>query len=176
MSEPAPVVLEVKNLQTRFFTPQGTGKAVDGVDFRVHRGETFGIVGESGCGKSITALSILRLVPRENARIVAGEVLFRGVDVLRLSEGEMRKYRGRRISLILQDPMSALNPVLSIGNQLIETLRLHRRGGRGRSLREKAVALLKLLRVPAAESRLSSYPHEFSGGMCPGRKGSGFGM
>lgn len=157
-------VLEVTGLRTEFSSPQGVGQAVNGVSFHVARGETLGLVGESGSGKSMTALSILRLVPRHNARIVAGQVLYKGTDLLRLSESEMRRYRGRCISMILQDPMSALNPVLSIGEQLFEPLRTHQHL-KHRALRDKAVELLRLLRVPAAETRLNSYPHEFSGGM-----------
>lgn len=158
------VVLEVRGLRTILTAPQGTGMAVNGVDLVLRRGETLGLVGESGCGKSMTALSLMRLVPRPQARIVEGHVFLDGVDLLRLGEEAMRRYRGRRISMVLQDPLSALNPVLTIGEQIMEPLRRHR-GLTGRTLRERVTKMLRLLHVPAAESRLGSYPHEFSGGM-----------
>jgi len=137
---------------------------VDGVSFPLNRGETLGLVGESGCGKSITALSILRLVPRPVARIVGGQVLFKGEDLLRKSEKEMRRYRGSHISMILQDPMTALNPVFNIGEQVMEPLRIHQHIQKN-ALKARAIDILRVLRVPAAESRLCSFPHEFSGGM-----------
>ncbi|MBI3328402.1 MAG: ABC transporter ATP-binding protein [Nitrospinae bacterium] len=157
-------VLQVRDLKTYFFTKRGAGQAVDGVSFDLGRGETLGLVGESGCGKSITALSIMGLHPKPAARIVGGQVLFHGEDLLKKSPGELRRYRGKRIALILQDPITALDPVFTIANQVGEPLRFHQRL-RGRSLRERAVALLKLLRIPAPEQRLNSYPHQFSGGM-----------
>ena len=124
-----------------------------------------GLVGESGCGKSVTCLSIMRLNPEPASRIVGGQVIFRGTDLLGISEREMRAYRGRHIALILQDPMTALNPVFTIGEQLFEPLRLAREPPKRSALREQAVRLLRLLKIPAPESRLTSYPHEFSGGM-----------
>ncbi len=157
-------VLEVRELRTYLFTQRGIGKAVDGVSFQLRPGETLGLVGESGCGKSMTALSVLGLHPRPAARVMGGEVLFRGEDLLKKSPRERRRYRGRRIALILQDPMTALNPVFTIKNQIAEPLRLHQRL-RGRSLRARAIELLQLLRIPAAEHRLHSYPHQLSGGM-----------
>jgi oligopeptide/dipeptide ABC transporter ATP-binding protein len=157
-------ILEVKDLHTYFFTKQGIGKAVTGVSFRVPRGETVGLVGESGCGKSITALSILRLVPKPAARIIRGQILLNGEDLLQKSEAEMRDYRGRHISMILQDPMTALNPVFHIGEQVMEPIRIHQHMQKN-PLRMRAIEILRLLRVPAAEARLHSYPHEFSGGM-----------
>ncbi len=163
-SPPGEVILDVQDLQTMLSAPQGTGMAIDGASFHVRRGETLGLVGESGSGKSMTALSILRILPRPVASIAGGRILFEGVDLLKLPENEMRAYRGRRISMILQDPLSALNPVLTIGDQLTEPLRRHS-GMRGRALTERAVELLTLLRVPAPRDRLRSYPHEFSGGM-----------
>jgi len=157
-------ILSVEGLSTRLTAPQGTGMAVDGVSFALHRGETLGLVGESGSGKSMTALSILRLLPRPGADIIAGRVVFDGVDLVGLPQETLRAYRGRRISMILQDPLSALNPVLTIGEQIKEPLRRHQ-GLSGRALTERAIELLHLLKVPDADSRLSSYPHEFSGGM-----------
>lgn len=159
-----PPLLQVNDLHTYFFNREGTGKAVDGVSFSVDRGETLGIVGESGSGKSITALSILRLLPRPAGQTVGGHILFDGEDLLQLSDDEMRKYRGRRISMVLQDPVTALNPFFTIGWQIEEPLRLHRRLS-GRSLKGEVVRLLELLRIPAAADRTQDYPHQFSGGM-----------
>lgn len=158
------VVLEVKNLQTQFHTKWGLVKAVDGVSFTVRRGETLGVVGESGSGKSITALSLMRLVPAPAARIVGGEVILNGRDLLRLSEGEMTRVRGREISMILQDPMQALNPVLKIGDQVGETIRIHQ-GLSGRQLLDKVIDALKRVRIAAPEARVNDYPHHLSGGM-----------
>ena len=159
-----PPLLEVKDLRTYFYTRSGTGKAVDGVSFTLNEGESLGLLGESGCGKSMTSLSILRLVPRPAGHIVGGQVLFRGRDLLRISEQEMRRVRGREIAMILQDPLSTLNPVFTIGNQVAEPLRVH--GVVARSgLRERVSKLLSLVRIPAPESRLKDYPHQFSGGM-----------
>ena len=139
-------------------------KAVDGISFVAKQGETIGLVGESGCGKSVTALSILRLVPNPPGRIVGGQILLQGADLLKKSDKEMRKIRGRRISMILQDPMTSLNPVFTIGNQLVETIKLNQRL-RGRSLWERAREMLAMLHIPSPELRLRNYPHELSGGM-----------
>ena len=158
------VVLSVRNLQTHFFGQRGIGKAVDGVSFDLHEGETLGIVGESGCGKSVTMLSIIQLNPKPASRIVGGEILLNGDDLLKKSNSEMRKVRGKSIAMVLQDPMTALNPVLTVGNQLFEPLRLHQKLS-GRSLLEKAIELMKSVRIPAPETRLGSFPHQFSGGM-----------
>jgi oligopeptide/dipeptide ABC transporter ATP-binding protein len=158
------VILAVKNLRTYFFTKRGIGKAVDGVSFDLRRGETLGLVGESGCGKSMTCLSIMRLNPTPASRIVGGEVLLHGEDLLQKPDREMRTYRGRHIAIVLQDPLTALNPVFTIGHQLYEPLRIHQRF-RGSRLRQRAIELLHLLRIPAAETRLRSFPHQFSGGM-----------
>lgn len=160
---PGPL-LEVRDLRTYFFTRQGVGKAVDGVSFTLNEGEALGLLGESGCGKSITSLSILRLVPRPAGRIVGGQVLFGGRDLLRIPEKEMRRVRGRQIAMILQDPLSTLNPVFSIGNQVAEPLRVHRMVPRS-GVRDRVSELLRLVRIPAPESRLNDYPHQFSGGM-----------
>ncbi|MEK7873629.1 MAG: ABC transporter ATP-binding protein [Chloroflexota bacterium] len=158
------LLLEVRDLRTHFFTRRGVVKAVDGVSFSLRAGETLGIVGESGSGKSITALSLVRLVPRPAARIVGGQVLLQGEDLLRKSESEMRRIRGEKIAMILQDPLTSLNPVLSIGDQVTEAITLHQ-GLRGRSLWERAVDILRKLKIPSPEQRMSSFPHQMSGGM-----------
>lgn len=158
------VLLEIEGLHTQFDIDGQIGRAVDGVSFSVRKGEILGIVGESGSGKSMVALSILRLTPKPFSRIVSGSIRFKGVDLVGLGEQEMRRYRGRHISMVLQDPMTALNPVLTIGEQIEEAIRSHRKLPR-RVIRQKAIELLQLLRVPAAAERLRSYPHEFSGGM-----------
>jgi oligopeptide/dipeptide ABC transporter ATP-binding protein len=157
-------VLEVRDLRTYVHTQDRVGKAVDGVSFALHPAETLGLVGESGCGKSMTALSILGLQPRPAAHLVGGEILFRGENLVGKTPRALRRYRGRRIALILQDPMTALNPVFTIGSQIAEPLRLHQRL-RGRRLRARAIELLQLLRIPAAAERLRSFPHQLSGGM-----------
>jgi len=161
---PGDVILEVKDLRTHFFTRTSVVKAVDGISFDLRQGETLGIVGESGCGKSMTALSILRLVPRPAGRIVSGEILLHGEDLVKMSEEEIRQVRGRRISMILQDPQTSLNPVFTIGNQLIESLSLSRNEGR-RGLFQRAVESLRSVNVAAPERRLEDYPHQMSGGM-----------
>lgn len=158
------VVLEVKVLKTYFFTRWGVVKAVDGVNFSLRRGESLGLVGESGCGKSVTSLSLLRLVPQPAGRIVAGEVRLMGQDLLSKSEAEMRQIRGRLISMILQDPMVSLNPVFDIGFQLGEAIKIHQRLG-GKALREKAKEILGLVNIPSPAERLKNYPHQMSGGM-----------
>lgn len=158
------VLLEVCNLETVISTKAGAFRAVDSVSFTVRGGETLGIVGESGSGKSMTGLSLLRLVPKPAARIVGGSVRFAGEELLAMSEAEMRKVRGRDIAMILQDPQTSLNPVFTIGNQIMEALWLHAPGGRA-SLRERAIDALRKVRVAAPEHRVRSYPHEMSGGM-----------
>ena len=158
------VVMEVNDLHTYFFNRRGVTKAVDGVSFSIHEGETLGIVGESGCGKTMTALSLLRLIPKPAARSVSGEILLDGQDLVSLSDSEMREVRGRKISMILQDPQTSLNPVFTIGNQLIEAL-----GARGKRGRKEMVAQamegLRNVKVAAPERRLEDYPHQMSGGM-----------
>jgi oligopeptide/dipeptide ABC transporter ATP-binding protein len=156
-------LLEVKGLKTHFFLRRGTVKAVDDVSFSVEKGETLGLVGESGCGKTMTSLSLLRLVP-EPGRIVAGQILFEGVDLLSKTEAEMEKYRGRHISQILQDPLNSLNPVFSIGDQVAEGIIIHDTM-RGRALHKRVVGLLHRLRISDAETRVDQYPHQLSGGM-----------
>ena len=157
-------LLEVKELRTYFFTRWGVVKAVDGVSLSLSEGETLGIVGESGCGKSVTALSVLRLVPRPAGQIVGGEILLDGEDLLKKSAREMRQIRGSRISMILQDPMTSLNPVFSIGEQIAEALRIHQHL-KGARLWEQAKEELRLVRIPSPELRLRAYPHQMSGGM-----------
>jgi len=157
-------LLEVKELRTYFYTRWGTVKAVDGVSFHVNERETFGLVGESGCGKSITCLSILRLVSQPAGRIVGGEVLLQGEDLVKKSEREMRKIRGSKISMILQDPMTSLNPVFTVGAQVTEGIRIHQ-GLKGKSLWERARNMLEMLHVPSPEIRLRNWPHQLSGGM-----------
>ncbi|MBV8189275.1 MAG: ABC transporter ATP-binding protein [Alphaproteobacteria bacterium] len=157
-------LLEVENLGTWFYTRQGIVKAVDGVDFNVASGETLAIVGESGCGKSMTALSLMRLIPDPPGRIVSGTVKLGGRDLLKLSEEEMRRVRGNDISMIFQEPMTSLNPVMTIGKQIAEALILHRDLGRKAALK-RAVEMLDLVRIPAAVQRAKEYPHQLSGGM-----------
>ena len=158
------MVLDVKNLQTVFFTNSGLFKAVDDLSFSVRRGETLAIVGESGCGKSVTALSIMRLVPDPPGRIVGGSVALEGTDLLGLDEAEMRAIRGNRISMIFQEPMTSLNPVIRIGDQITEAVRLHRKLT-AREAWNKAVEMLRLVRIPEPEQRAREYPHQLSGGM-----------
>jgi len=156
-------LLEVKNLQTYFFTGDGLVKAIAGVDFTINRGETLALVGESGCGKSVTALSLLRLVP-EPGRIVEGEIRFADLDILHIPEAEIRRVRGNRIGMIFQEPMTSLNPVFRIGDQINESLQLHRGYDRNKSTKI-AAELLHSVGIPAAEQRLKDYPHQLSGGM-----------
>jgi peptide/nickel transport system ATP-binding protein len=160
----APPLLQVRNLETHFFTEDGVTRAVDGVSFDVGPGETLGIVGESGCGKSVTALSMLRLLPDRIGRTVGGSVHFDGIDLLTLSEAEMRDIRGNRIAMIFQEPMTSLNPVLTVGHQIAEALRVHKRVSREKA-REGARRMLEVVRIPDAQSRVDDYPHQFSGGM-----------
>jgi peptide/nickel transport system ATP-binding protein len=158
-------VLSVDSLSTEFANESGTVRVVDGVSFELGAGETLGIVGESGCGKSVTALSIMGLLPKPAGRVVDGRILLSGQDLLQLPKDAMREIRGRRISMIFQEPMTALNPVQRIGRQLIEMLRLHGGVGEGRALRARAVELLAEVGIPAPERRLDDYPHQLSGGM-----------
>jgi oligopeptide/dipeptide ABC transporter ATP-binding protein len=157
-------VIEVRDLRTHLVTRWGTVKAVDGVSFTVREGETLGLVGESGSGKSMTCLSIVRLAPRPAARILGGQVLLDGDDLLTKSEREMQRVRGRKVAMILQDPMSSLNPVFSVGMQMREPVASYH-GLRGRALTERAAALLASVRIPSPRDRLRSFPHQLSGGM-----------
>ena len=157
-------LLEVNDLATHFFTQDGVVKAVDGISFHLDEGEILGIVGESGCGKSVSALSIMRLVANPPGRTVRGEVLFDGEDILKLDDAEMRHIRGNRIAMVFQEPMTSLNPVLTIGRQLTETLELHQ-GMNKTQARDRAAELLRIVGIPDADRRLKDYPHQFSGGM-----------
>src|SRR5919108_4128072 len=157
------VVLEVDDLHTHIFTRWGVVRAVDGVSFHLRQGETLGIVGESGCGKTMTALSLLRLVPRPGGRIVQGKILLEGENLLEKNESEMRHIRGRRISMILQDPQTSLNPVFTVGNQLIEAIQIHHKDGH-RSLLQRAIGSLKQVRVAAPERRETGLTGPNTGG------------
>lgn len=157
-------ILKVKNLKTHFFTEAGVVKAVDGIDFELKKGHTLGIVGESGSGKSITAMSIMGLIPVPPGKIVDGEIFFKGNDLLKYNQEQMRKIRGNEISMIFQDPMTSLNPVLRVGEQISEALRLHM-GLKKDAAWKKSVELLAKVGIPEPEIRAKSYPHEFSGGM-----------
>jgi peptide/nickel transport system ATP-binding protein len=156
-------LLEIENLQTHFRTPDGVNRAVDGVSFTVEAGETVAIVGESGCGKSVTASSVLRLIPEPPGKI-KGSIRFEGVDLLKLDERAMRDIRGNQISMVFQEPMTSLNPVLTVGRQIGETLRLHQRLGREAAAR-RAVEMLRLVGIAEPERRAREYPHQLSGGM-----------
>ncbi len=158
------LILEVNDLRTYFFNRRGVTKAVDGISFSLRQGETLGIVGESGCGKTITALSLLGLIPKPACRIVSGEIILDGEDLVQKTAQEMRGIRGRKISMILQDPQTSLNPVFSIGNQLIEALGISQSGSR-KTMVSRAVEALRNVRVAAPESRMNDYPHQMSGGM-----------
>jgi oligopeptide transport system ATP-binding protein len=157
-------LLEVKDLRTYFDTEDGEVKAVDGISIQLKRGETLGIVGESGSGKSVTNLSIVRLIPSPPGRIVSGQILFDGIDILKLKENDVRKIRGRRIAMIFQDPMTSLNPFMKISRQLMELTQLHL-GHTRRQAYDHAIEMLETVGIPDARSRANSYPHEFSGGM-----------
>jgi peptide/nickel transport system ATP-binding protein len=160
---PAPL-LEIRDLHTHFFTPHGVMKAVNGVSLTVNRGEILAVVGESGCGKSVTAFSILKLIPNPPGRIVAGQVLFEGHDLASTTLDEMRQVRGNGISMIFQEPMTSLNPVLTIGEQVAETLILHKKMTKAQA-RERVLDLLALVRMSDPLTRIGQYPHELSGGM-----------
>ena len=159
-----PKLLEVKNLKTQFFTQDGVVHAVNGISYTVDKGETVAIVGESGSGKSVGVMSLIRLIPQPPGKIVDGEVLFDGQDLIKMSEDELREIRGNRIAMIFQDPMTSLNPVLTIGRQITEALELHLHMNKEQA-RRRAVQLLEMVGIPGAESRLDDYPHQFSGGM-----------
>ncbi|MCD6519788.1 MAG: ABC transporter ATP-binding protein [Anaerolineae bacterium] len=157
-------LLEVKNLRTEFVTQDGVVQAVNGISFSLEEGETLGIVGESGCGKSVSMLSLMRLIPQPPGRIVEGEVWFQGRDLLKLSNEEVRQIRGNQIAMVFQDPMTSLNPVLTIGQQIGEALELHL-GMTKEQARQRAIELLEMVRIPEAAERIDDYPHQFSGGM-----------
>jgi len=157
-------LLKIRDLHTEFFLDEGVAKAVDGVDLELRDGETLGIVGESGCGKSVTALSIMRLIPFPPGKIVKGEIFFDGIDLLSLSEAEMRKIRGRSISMIFQEPMTSLDPVFQIGDQISEVLYMHE-GLSRKEAWERSIEMLKKVGIPSPERRVKEYPHQLSGGM-----------
>jgi oligopeptide/dipeptide ABC transporter ATP-binding protein len=159
-----PNLLEIRHLQTHFFVRGRVAKAVDDVSLAIAPGRTLGLVGESGCGKSVTAHAIIGLIPVPPGRIVGGQILFEGTDLLRLSQGRMRKIRGNRISMIFQEPMTSLNPVFTVGEQVAEGIRLHQRLGRADAM-ARGVEMFQLVGIPAASSRLREYPHQMSGGM-----------
>jgi len=157
-------LLEIKNLKTHFFTHEGTVKAVDGVSFKINQGETLGIVGESGSGKSVTALSVMRLIPHPPGKIVGGEIYFEGKNLLKLDDKEIRKMRGKKISMIFQEPMTSLDPVFTIGHEIGEVIQLHQ-GSSKEEARKKSIEILKVVGIPDVEKRIDNYPHELSGGM-----------
>jgi peptide/nickel transport system ATP-binding protein len=157
-------LLEIRNLKTQFATEKGPLLAVDDVSFSIESGSTVGVVGESGSGKSVTALSVMRLIPEPPGRVLGGQILLRGKDLLRLPEKEMRRIRGNKISMVFQEPMTALNPVFTVGNQIAEAVRLHQ-GLDRRAARRKAIEMLKQVGIPAPDRRVDAYPHQMSGGM-----------
>ena len=157
-------LLKIHNLQTHFYTSDGVVKAVDDVSWELQEGEVIGLVGESGCGKSVTALSILRLIPDPPGKIIGGEILFKEKNLLSLHDNEMRKIRGNEISMIFQEPMTSLNPVFTIGDQIAETIRLHQKLNKKQAL-DKSIEMLKLVGIPSPQKRVKEYPHELSGGM-----------
>lgn len=158
-------ILQIKNLQVQFNTDRGPVTAVKGVDFEVYKGRTLGIVGESGSGKSVSALSIMRLIPDPPGKIIAGEILYRGKNLLDISLGEMRKIRGNKIAMIFQEPMTSLNPVFTVGNQITEVLDLHQPNLSKKEKEEKTIDMLRLVGIPSPERRVKEYPHQLSGGM-----------
>src|SRR5262245_7103385 len=157
-------LLEIRGLKTHFATDDGIVRAVDGVDLAIDRGETLGVVGESGCGKSVTALSVLKLIPMPPGRIVDGRILWRGRDLVPIGSGDMRKIRSKEIAIIFQEPMTSLNPVYTVGDQIAEVIRLHE-GLPRRAALDRAVEMLRLVHIPNPERRVRDYPHQFSGGM-----------
>ena len=157
-------LIEVKNLKTSFYTNKGVSKAIDGIDFEIYSGETLGLVGESGCGKSVTALSIMRLIQNPPGKIVDGEIRFKGRDLLKLKPEEMRRLRGKDISMIFQDPMTSLNPVFTVGNQISEAILLHKDVSKKEAM-VQTVEMLQKVDIPLPEQRVNEYPYQFSGGM-----------
>ena len=158
------MLLEVKDLRTQFFTQDGVVNAVNGISYQLDQGETLGIVGESGCGKSVGVMSLMRLIPMPPGKIVGGEVWFQGRDLMKISDDEMRSVRGNKIAMIFQDPMTSLNPVLTVGRQVSEALELHKGMSRAEG-RQRTIELLEMVGIPLAADRVDDYPHQFSGGM-----------
>ncbi len=163
-TQPSNVLLDVRGLTTRFYTEDGVVNAVNGISYSLHEGGTLGVVGESGCGKSVHALSIMRLIPNPPGRIEAGEIWFHGRDLMKVSEADMHRVRGAEIAMVFQDPMTSLNPVYTVGFQIMEALKLHQ-GMDDRQARERSRELLTMVGIPDAGERLDDYPHQFSGGM-----------
>ena len=159
------VLLEVKGLETTFFTDDGAVQAVDNISFNVREGEILGIVGESGCGKSVTSLSIMGLVPNPPGKITSGEILLEGTDLTKLSEKQMRSVRGKDVAMIFQEPMTSLNPLYTIGNQLSEAIRIHNKSWSKKQITARVVEIIKLVGLPRAEQLINDYPHQLSGGM-----------
>ena len=163
METPQPVV-DIQHLKTHFYVRGHVAKAVDDVSLSIPAGQTLGLVGESGCGKSVTAHSIIRLIPEPPGKIVSGRIVFEGTDLLQLSEPQMRKIRGNRISMIFQEPMTSLNPVFSVGDQVGESIQIHQKIS-GREIRDRVIDMFRLVGIPAPEKRMNDYPHQMSGGM-----------
>ncbi len=159
------VLLEVKGLETTFFTDDGAVRAIDNVSFNIHEGEILGVVGESGCGKSVTSLSIMGLVPSPPGKITGGEILLRDRDLTKLTDKEMRTVRGKDVAMIFQEPMTSLNPLFTIGNQLSEAIRIHNKSWSKKQIRGRAIEIMKLVGLPRAEELIDEYPHQLSGGM-----------
>jgi len=157
-------LLEIRGLKTHFATDDGIVRAVDGVDLTIEKGETLGVVGESGCGKTVTAMSILKLIAMPPGRIVAGQIMFEGRDLVPLTSDQLDEVRAKEIGFIFQEPMTSLNPVLTVGEQIAESLRRHEAVTRKQAL-ERTIEMLKLVQIPNAEARVRDYPHQFSGGM-----------
>lgn len=159
------VLLEVKGLETTFFTDDGAVRAIDNVSFNIHEGEILGVVGESGCGKSVTSLSIMGLVPSPPGKITGGEILLHNRDLTKFTDKEMRSVRGKDVAMIFQEPMTSLNPLFTIGNQLSEAIRIHNKSWSKKQVRERAIEIMKLVGLPRAEELIDEYPHQLSGGM-----------
>jgi len=164
VSNVSDILLEVNHLKTYFFLDEGVSQAVDGMDFSIRKGKTLGMIGESGCGKSVSALSILQLIPMPPGKIISGEILFEGEDLLRKSKHEIKKIRGNDISMIFQEPMTSLNPVFTIGDQIMEPILLHQKVDKARA-RQMAIEMLDLVGIPSPAKRVDEYPHQLSGGM-----------
>ncbi len=158
------IVLEVRNLRTYFHTDEGVVPAVDGVDFTLTKGKTLCVVGESGCGKSVTAFSVMRLIPMPPGKVESGEILYNGINLVKLTENEMREIRGNEIAMIFQEPMTSLNPVYTIGNQIVEAIVLHQKV-KPKEARQRAIKMLEKVGLPDAQKRVDEYPHQMSGGM-----------
>lgn len=159
------VLLEVKGLETTFFTDDGAVQAVDNISFNIHEGEILGIVGESGCGKSVTSLSVMGLIPSPPGKITSGEILLNGKDLTELTDKQMRSVRGKDIAMIFQEPMTSLNPLFTIGNQLTEAIRIHNKSWSKKQITDRAIEIMKLVGLPRAEELIKDYPHQLSGGM-----------